>query len=370
MRISIHTVSDVRIVERHYSRQVSQDSTNAILPGVVVPITGRKRVRKGVNMAIPVALGVAAAAAAKGGTAAGLGSGFWGGLMGAGSSIFGGLWGSNTQEKLTQKQINLQREFAQHGIQWRVEDAKRAGIHPAAALGAFPTSYNPIVMEDPLGRSISDAGQDISGAVSRMQSADDRLSTRLSQELIRSQIRENDMRALAIESDIKRKDMETGPNFPMVQQDGSGQAPMYPIPPTGYFKLDIPTRFNARTDDPSGEPGVSPAWEEVQFPGFKMKLPSGKGQSVFETWSEMPAYEKWGWIMHNAQTQGHGWLDKYIDFMVTGATMQDRFKDVKPILPMNDTEKSIRRSLDKALGAGRKYLNMTPRQIEKNFFRR
>jgi hypothetical protein len=34
----------------------------------------------------------------------------------------------------------LAREFANHGIQWRVADAKAAGIHPAIAVGAPPTN--------------------------------------------------------------------------------------------------------------------------------------------------------------------------------------------------------------------------------------
>lgn len=298
-----------------------------------------------------------------------------GGVLGALGSIAGGLFGSNSQKKLTKMNIDLQREFAQHGIQWRVEDAKRAGIHPAAALGAFPVSANPIVMEDPMGRAIADAGQDISGAVTRTMNTDQRLNGRLQNDLILSQIRENDARTAAIQSDTMRKATESGPAFPMITQEGTGGIPSQDpnVPgtglPGGFFKLDIPTRFNSRVGDPSIEPGGDPAAQEVDMPGFKMIMPTGKGQSVWETWGELPVYEKWGWIMHNAYKQGSGWLDKYVDFMITGATMQDRFKNKKPILPMNDTEKALRRSLDKAVGAGRKYLNMSPEQIRKNFLR-
>lgn len=37
----------------------------------------------------------------------------------------------------------MQREFASYGIQWRAMDAKAAGIHPLAALGAQTISYTP-----------------------------------------------------------------------------------------------------------------------------------------------------------------------------------------------------------------------------------
>lgn len=47
--------------------------------------------------------------------------------------------------------IDLQKEFAQMGIRWRVDDAKAAGIHPLAAVGASGASYSPsIPIIDPL----------------------------------------------------------------------------------------------------------------------------------------------------------------------------------------------------------------------------
>ena len=35
------------------------------------------------------------------------------------------------------------KQFAKRGIQWRVHDAKKAGLHPLAALGAQTTSFSP-----------------------------------------------------------------------------------------------------------------------------------------------------------------------------------------------------------------------------------
>lgn len=58
-------------------------------------------------------------------------------------NFVGGLMNMNNQNKLAQRQENLQREFAQNSIQWRVNDAKKAGIHPVAALGSQGISYNP-----------------------------------------------------------------------------------------------------------------------------------------------------------------------------------------------------------------------------------
>lgn len=38
---------------------------------------------------------------------------------------------------------DAQKEFAQNGIRWRVADAKAAGLHPLAALGASPLGFSP-----------------------------------------------------------------------------------------------------------------------------------------------------------------------------------------------------------------------------------
>lgn len=63
------------------------------------------------------------------------------------------IWNINRQDSLNQqerayaeaeKDRGLQKEFAQHGIQWRVQDARAAGLHPLAALGAQLHSASPI----------------------------------------------------------------------------------------------------------------------------------------------------------------------------------------------------------------------------------
>lgn len=78
-------------------------------------------------------------------------------------------------QQAAQRNIDLQREFAQHGIRWKVEDAKRAGISPAAALGAGGASFSPVHVGTPEYRqdnsfqrgmsSLSDMGQNISRAI-------------------------------------------------------------------------------------------------------------------------------------------------------------------------------------------------------------
>lgn len=52
----------------------------------------------------------------------------------------------NTQLLEAAKDRQLQQEFAQNGVQWRVDDAKAAGLHPLAALGAQLASSSPIAI--------------------------------------------------------------------------------------------------------------------------------------------------------------------------------------------------------------------------------
>lgn len=133
-----------------------------------------------------------------------------GALIGGGSALIGGAMNSNSsaaamraQERIAADNIALQKQFAKQGIRWRVEDAKAAGVHPLAALGANVSSFSPISIgtdfSSPVGDSISRAGQDISRAVSATMTKDERVKknlldtytlerAKLENDLLRSQI--------------------------------------------------------------------------------------------------------------------------------------------------------------------------------------
>lgn len=75
----------------------------------------------------------------------------WPELIMAGSSLLSGLLGNRSSSRanqlnaiMAQRNIDLQRDFAKHGISWRVEDARKAGLHPLAALGAQTSSFYPV----------------------------------------------------------------------------------------------------------------------------------------------------------------------------------------------------------------------------------
>lgn len=82
--------------------------------------------------------------------------------------------------------IAYQREFAQHGIRWRVEDAKAAGIHPLYALGAQGASYQPVgSMDDGRGFDASASLEKAGQGMQRMMQA---TRTQEEQEIAKLQI--------------------------------------------------------------------------------------------------------------------------------------------------------------------------------------
>lgn len=102
-----------------------------------------------------------------------------------GGKLVGGLFGRNDAKRAAEvqrenalRQEALQREFAQNSISWKVEDAKRAGLHPLAALGASSTSYAPVsvgsVTDNSLGTAFAGIGQDISSAINKTRTGAER----------------------------------------------------------------------------------------------------------------------------------------------------------------------------------------------------
>lgn len=88
-----------------------------------------------------------------------------GALISGAASLLGGSKSSSSAAKINRQNIRLQREFAQHGIRWRVEDAQKAGVHPLYAIGANVPTYSPSSVVDPMGDAISQAGQAIGRGV-------------------------------------------------------------------------------------------------------------------------------------------------------------------------------------------------------------
>ena len=90
-----------------------------------------------------------------------------GGAIGGALGLIGAGQSQANAERLNQLNYEHQKEFAQNGIRWKVADAKAAGLHPLAALGASTASYSPsaVIGDSPDYSFLKDMGQGIDRAM-------------------------------------------------------------------------------------------------------------------------------------------------------------------------------------------------------------
>lgn len=199
----------------------------------------------------------------------------WLPAIAAGAEIAGDLWGAHENRKSAREAADrneaLQREFAQNGIRWRVEDAKRSGLHPLFALGANVPTASPVAVGDTSsGESFSRMGQSISRAIGATRTGQERLMATLS--LDRAKL-ENELLRTQINSynhgQPSNPPMPGSTNF-MPSQGDSGLVIDYPLKRT----VSQPTR-------PSQEAGWRP---DVSFSrtetGFTPVIPQSLSESL------------------------------------------------------------------------------------------
>lgn len=106
-----------------------------------------------------------------------------GSLISGGLNLLGGILGSSSQEKANAANLQFSQMMARRGIQLKVEDAKKAGIHPLYALGAPVNVPAPSQVGDTsMPTALANMGQDISRAVHAGSShAERQLSLRMAQ---------------------------------------------------------------------------------------------------------------------------------------------------------------------------------------------
>jgi hypothetical protein len=145
--------------------------------------------------------------------------------MGFGSAIggaIGGIAGAIINKRSADKQHNFmtnqywndvhwRKEMATSGIQKRVKDAKAAGIHPLAALGAQVGYGSPASVGTAPVADMSSMGQNIGRAVAATATNHERKMMDLQLE---NQQLDNDMKRLQVTSERRRLSGQIGPGMP------------------------------------------------------------------------------------------------------------------------------------------------------------
>lgn len=213
----------------------------------------------------------------------------WPAIIAAGAALAGGALSGDRNRRATHEQMDAQREFAQMGIQWRVADAKAAGIHPLYALGAQTPSYAPIAVGDSYGPALASAGQDISRAMRASQTeaqraaeAEEAMSYAREQHRraearadaqLASQLQNDEMQRALMASQIARLNQQSNPPFPSATshpvEDNRGRVD------SGAIKLEPSKQPSRDPYDPSKEAARVPMWQPVETaPGVFRNFPS------------------------------------------------------------------------------------------------
>lgn len=97
-------------------------------------------------------------------------------LISSGAGLIGGKMQADSAAEAARINADIQREFAQNGVRWKVEDAKAAGLHPLAALGANTASPSAVAVGDTgMGNAVANMGQDISRAIHATRTNNERV---------------------------------------------------------------------------------------------------------------------------------------------------------------------------------------------------
>lgn len=184
------------------------------------------------------------------------------GLAGKGLDAF-------ISHKNAQANIKYQKQFAQHGISWKVKDAIAAGLHPLAALGASTSSFSPVSV----GSNFGEAGQDLGRAL-QAQNTEKGRESGITAEMQKLQVQRMGLENQLLASKIAKENQPAQPPpIPMETRllDGQGNSPAL----NNRIKESPLERQGTMPGDPSKEAGA------VAEMGF-LRSPTGM----------MPVYSK------------------------------------------------------------------------------
>lgn len=197
---------------------------------------------------------------ALGGAVGAIGGGLLGGPQGAmiggslGSSLLGmGGSGVDAADMFGRSQ-DVQERWMQNQMQWRVQDAKKAGVHPLAAIGSNlspPSAPGFSVGSDSgIGGALSDMGQDVGRAIGSTMSGETKYRTSL-QAL---QLERGELENSILREQLRRLQPTGTPSFPVT------------LEPSEWHGIGDRLRPGF-TDIYAPKPGSGTSWQELPGQG-------------------------------------------------------------------------------------------------------
>lgn len=199
--------------------------------------------------------------------------------------------------------------FARNRIQWAVEDAKKAGLHPLYALGGGLPN-----VQDSLGAAMAEAGQDLSRSMSAQSTPTQRQAELLTLRKIAAEIDETDARGAYYRALVARAEQEGRAHHGLPANNMQESEAVFGR--VGHsFNPKAPDVPNTQVTDSSVMAGpAGAAWRAYDWgDGFKVYLPgemSGGMTEALESLSESAALL---WIVYkeNRRRQGPQWADEF-----------------------------------------------------------
>lgn len=212
--------------------------------------------------------------------------------IGAATSLLGGSRSNKENAKLMAQQMAFQKEFAQHGVRWRVEDAKAAGLHPLYALGAQLPSGQPMVIPDAMGPAIAEAGQNVSRAIAAGMTAQERQAHAAGLALTAANTRAANAQAGYYDTLAMRNFQEMNQSAGLGGPTAAGTVlPEGQAPQTGVGLVNlVPPDVGTSSGDPGVQAGVGEMWQRWRLADdLQVVLPatlSGSPSEALESLSE------------------------------------------------------------------------------------
>lgn len=222
-----------------------------------------------------------------------------GDIIGAIANVAGGLINKSSSDEANRinqqtaaQNIALQREFAQSGVQWKVEDAKKAGVHPLYALGAQTTSFSPVSVgataDTSLGSGVASAGQDLSRAITATAPKQTRVEAIATAQALEKGQLENEL----LRSQIRKLNSQVGPPMPTLADKNA--IPGQPISVPGDTKIEAAPALAVQ----GGRWG--------HHPGYSNSEDFEKRYGELSDWFAGPVI-LWNDMVHNSQATSKKW---------------------------------------------------------------
>lgn len=247
-------------------------------------------------------------------------------ISGAASLLGGGS--SNS------KGYDFQREMAQHGVRYRVEDAKRAGVHPLYALGAQLPGGIPMDSGRSREEAIAEAGQAIGSGIAARGTRQERLLAAYSIEAAKKQLQEADARIELYNSEaaLARHQAIASKPFP---SSGDGMVSGQVVPESeaveklrGMVSVEPSIVQSVSGADSGIQAGTPAGMREFNLPGgFRVLLPSEQSGSMSEAVEAVSEsiLTQYGVLAENVRHYGWNWFFDFLDrYVVPGRWLSGR----------------------------------------------